>query len=345
VTSLPICKVIRDTQNLTTQRLGSDTNLWHSLDRKTSQIAKIYSRLFFMAQQSLIIDGKKAKASSLVLSDNAIVSSSQNGWNDINFEYHYQQAAFIPEHQNTELVIAIGHSPMLIRRWLAGEFREENTQVGEIQVNPAYSPQSCSWESSISFSLLLLKSTEIANAIFDYADPDLVEILPHFSQADPLIYGIAQSLKMQLDLNYTASKVYLESIRSTAIFHILQNYSNQKISEINALAGLNRKHFKKVIDYVHYNFHEDIGLTELADLVGLSTRYFSELFKISTGYSPFEYLLRFRLSQASKLLSTTKLPIFDIARRTGFSSSNNFCRAFRKYYSISPNKYRQENAR
>ncbi len=298
---------------------------------------------FSMAQKSLVIDGKKERASSIILSDNAILSSFQNGWNNIDFEYHYQQPAFIPEHQNTELVIAIGHSPMLIRRWLAGEFREENTQVGEIQVNPAYSPQSCSWDNPISFSLLLLKSNEIANATFDYADPDLVEVLPHFSQADPLIYGIAQSLKMQMELNYTASRIYLESIRLTAIFHILQNYSNQKISDINALGGLTTQSLKTVIDYIHNNFNQDVGLTELASLVGLSSRYFSELFKASTGYSPFDYLLKFRLAQASKLLSTTKLPIFDIARRTGFSSSNNFCRAFRKYYSISPNKYRQDN--
>ncbi|AFY92768.1 helix-turn-helix domain-containing protein [Chamaesiphon minutus] len=298
-----------------------------------------------MTQKSLVIDGKKEGASSVILSDNVILSSSQNGWNDIDFEYHYQQAAFIPEHQNTELVIAIGHSPMLIRRWLAGEFREEHTQVGEIQVNPAYSPQSCSWESPISFSLLLLKSTEIANATFDYADPDLVEVLPHFSQADPLIYGIAQSLKMQLDRNYTASKIYLESIRSTAIFHILQNYSNQKTTDLNALGGLTTQDFKKVIDYIHSNFNKDFGLAELSNLVGLSSRYFSELFKTSTGYSPFDYLLKFRLAQASKLLLTTKLPIFDVAQQTGFSSSNNFCRAFRKHYTISPNKYRQDNTR
>ena len=296
-----------------------------------------------MAQNNLVIDGTKEGASSVVLLDNVMLSSSQKGWSDINFEYHYQQAAFIPEHQNTELVIAIGHSPMSIKRWLAGEFREENTQVGDIQVNPAYSPQSCSWESPISFSLLLLKSNEIANATFDYADPDLVEILPHFSKPDPLIYGVAQSLKMQLDLNYKVSKMYLESIRSTAIFHILQNYSNQKISDIDPLDGLTTQDFKKVIDYIHTNFQKDFGLAELASLVGLSSRYFSELFKTSTGHSPFDYLLKFRLSKAAQLLLTTKFPIFDVARRAGFSSSNNFCRAFRKHYTISPNKYRQDN--
>jgi hypothetical protein len=90
-----------------------------------------------MRQKNLVIDGTKEKASSTILSDNVILSSSQNGWNDIiNFEYHYQQAAFIPEHQNTELVIAIGHSPMLIQRWLAGKFREENTQALVVQKTP-----------------------------------------------------------------------------------------------------------------------------------------------------------------------------------------------------------------
>lgn len=296
-----------------------------------------------MTQKNLIIDGTKEGASSILFPNSIKLSSSKNAWNDISFEYHYYQPAFIPEHQNTELVIAISHSHVLTKRWLDGKFRQENTRVGDIQVNPAYSPQSCSWEIPNSFSLLLLKSNEIANATFDYADPDLVEILPHFSKPDPLIYGIAQSLKMQIDLNYKANKMYLDSIRSTAIFHILQNYSNRKIIYINTSDGLTTQSFKKVIDYIHNNFQEDFGLAELASLVGLSRRYFSELFKTSTGYSPFDYLLKFRLAQASRLLLTTKLPIFDVARRTGFSSSNNFCRAFRKHYFISPNKYRQDN--
>jgi AraC family transcriptional regulator len=296
-----------------------------------------------MAQKQLIIESTKEGASSIVLPNNGRLSSSENGWKDIDFEYHYQNPNFVPECQSTELVIAIGHSPMLIKRRLAGEFREENTQVGDIQVNPAYSPHGSSWESPISFSLLMLKSNEIASATFEYADPDSIEILPHFSKPDPLIYGIAQALKIQIEQNVKASKIYLESLRSMAIFHILENYSNQKIVDIDPQGGLNNKSLYKVTEYIHNNFHKDVGLTELADLVGLSSRYFSELFKVSTGYSPFDYLLKFRLSQASRLLSTTKLPIFDIARRTGFSSSNNFCRAFRKYYSISPNKYRQEN--
>jgi AraC family transcriptional regulator len=296
-----------------------------------------------MAEKELIIESAKPGASSIIFRDNARLSSFEKGWKGIDFEYHYQRPGFSPECQSTELIIAIGHSPMIIKRRLSGKLREENTQIGDIQVNPAYSPHGTSWEQPISFSLLMLRSTELANAIFNYADPDSVEVLPHFSQPDSLIYGVGQTLKSQIEQGITASKIYLESIRSMVTYHILENYSNRKIVDINTQGGLPQKSLKKVIEYIHAHFQEDFGLTELASLTGFSIRYFSELFKISTGHSPFDYLLKFRLTKALHLLETTKLPIFDVAFRTGFSSTSNFSRAFRRHYSTCPNKYRQDN--
>lgn len=296
-----------------------------------------------MAQKELIIDAAKQGASSIIFRDNARLSSFDKGWQGIDFEYHYQNPGFFNECQSTELIIAIGHSPMKIKRRLAGKLVEEHTQIGDIQVNPAYSPHGTSWDSPISFSLLMLKSAEFAKAIFDYADPDSIEILPHFSRSDKLIYEVAESLRVHMEQDISATKVYIEMLRLTATIQLLEKYSNRKIGDITTQGGLDAKSLDKVIDYIHNHFQEDFGLTELANLVGLSTRYFSELFRISTGRSPFDYLLNFRLNKASRLLSTTKLPIFDIALRTGFSSTSNFSRAFRKCYSVSPNKYRQDN--
>jgi AraC family transcriptional regulator len=298
-----------------------------------------------MSQKELIIEVAKQGASSKFFRENAKLSSFEKGWKGIDYEYHYQNPAFVPEYQSTELVIAIGHSPMLIDRRLGGELRQESTQIGDIQVNPAYSPHGTSWDQPISFSLLMLRSSDFAKTIFDYADPDLVEILPHFSKADPLIYEIAQILKSHLEQDIRASKIYIESLHLAATVHLLENYSNRnrKIADINTQGGLTQENLKNVIDYIHEHYREDFGLTELANITGFSTRYFSELFKISTGFPPFDYLLRFRLTKASQLLLTTKLPIFDVALRAGFSSANNFSRAFRKCYSTSPAKYRRDN--
>lgn len=291
----------------------------------------------------LIIESAKPGASSLIFSNNARLSSFDQGWKGIDFEYHYQNPGFSPECQSTEMIIAIGHNPMAIRRRLAGKIKDESTQIGDIQVNPAFSPHGTSWESPISFSLMMIRADELAKAIFDYADPDLIEVLPHFSKPDSLIHGIAETLRFQLEHNIKSSKIYLESLRLSVTFHVLQNYSNRKIRDINTQQGLAYKSLKEVVDYIHDHYQEDFGITELAILTGFSARYFSELFKVSTGYSPFDYLLKFRMSKASELLLSTKLPIFDVALRTGFSSPNNFSRAFRRYYSISPSEYRKNN--
>jgi hypothetical protein len=96
-------------------------------DKKTLRL--IYLEDFPMAQQDLIIESTKPGASSLIFRDNARLSSFDKGWKGIDFEHHYQNPASIPEYKSTELVIAVGHSPMEISRRLAGEFRQESTQI------------------------------------------------------------------------------------------------------------------------------------------------------------------------------------------------------------------------
>lgn len=61
------------------------------------------------------------------------------------------------------------------------------------------------------------------------------------------------------------------------------------------------------------------------------------------GKSPSVYIKEIRLSAAAKLLRETEMPIPEIARQTGFSSSKYFSTSFKESYGSLPNKYRQAN--
>jgi len=58
--------------------------------------------------------------------------------------------------------------------------------------------------------------------------------------------------------------------------------------------------------------------------------------------TPNDYLLRLRIRKASELLSDSETSITDIAFRTGFSSSQNFSKVFKKYTGMMPSRYRDE---
>jgi AraC-like DNA-binding protein len=79
----------------------------------------------------------------------------------------------------------------------------------------------------------------------------------------------------------------------------------------------------------------------LAREVGLSRTLFCTRFRAAVGESPMRHLARIRLGQAAGYLTTTKLSVDAIARRTGYGTSAALSKAFRREYETSPGRYRE----
>jgi two-component system, response regulator YesN len=94
------------------------------------------------------------------------------------------------------------------------------------------------------------------------------------------------------------------------------------------------------IKYIHLNYQKPIQLKEVADLVYLSSSYFSRLFKEETGLNFVEYLTNYRLEKAKYLLKITTMPIETIANLTGFASSAYFATSFKRKERHTPKEYR-----
>jgi AraC-like DNA-binding protein len=82
---------------------------------------------------------------------------------------------------------------------------------------------------------------------------------------------------------------------------------------------------------------------EMAALVGLGSTAFSEKVKSFTGFSPLNYLINIRISEAIKLLKKQGSSVTDIALETGFYSSQHFSTTFRKLTGFTPSEFRKNN--
>lgn len=85
-----------------------------------------------------------------------------------------------------------------------------------------------------------------------------------------------------------------------------------------------------------------LSLDTVAEKAGLSSFYFTRLFRKHAGVSPYAYLQDFRMNKAMDLLISTGMSVKEISRLTGYSDYSYFCRAFRKQFGTTPNSSRKK---
>ena len=95
------------------------------------------------------------------------------------------------------------------------------------------------------------------------------------------------------------------------------------------------------LEYIHHNFSY-IQVTDVADYLGISRSYLMRIFKNKLHISPKEYLMNYRLSEASKLLRSTNLTVKEIAKRVGYTNQFSFSESFKSIYGASPKHYREQ---
>ena len=99
---------------------------------------------------------------------------------------------------------------------------------------------------------------------------------------------------------------------------------------------------RKVMTLITSNPARKWTLGELATDVKLSPRQLERLFKAELAQSPMQYLRRYRLEVARKMLDSSFDRVKDIATRTGYSPQNHhFERDFKEQYGVSPTEYRR----
>ena len=81
---------------------------------------------------------------------------------------------------------------------------------------------------------------------------------------------------------------------------------------------------------------------EMAAMIGIGTTLFNEKVKKYSGFSPINYLINIRISEAIKLLKNQNVSVTDIALELGFYSSQHFSTTFKKLTGYTPSDVRKK---
>lgn len=115
-------------------------------------------------------------------------------------------------------------------------------------------------------------------------------------------------------------------------------YDTSFESNINTKACIDAMY--PALEYIYNNYQKQLILSDISSVVGYSDAYFCRQFKSIIGTTVHNYLNYYRVSIACNHLAQTNLSINEIAHKTGFQSSIQFCRVFKNYLEMTPGEYR-----
>ena len=149
---------------------------------------------------------------------------------------------------------------------------------------------------------------------------------------DPLAEMLARTL---IERGSAGDSLYAESVGQTLVMHIARLEPQRPT--VNALP---KWRLKRVQEHIDAHLDECISLADLARVAGLSRMHFAAQFRAATGYRPHDYLLYQRIESAKVKLSTTDMPLAEIALTVGFQAQAHFSTVFKRLTGETPARWR-----
>ena len=161
--------------------------------------------------------------------------------------------------------------------------------------------------------------------------------------SDELIRQVGASVLNELSEQTAASRMVAEMSSLMLATRLIQNYVDRNLIDriTGASHSLDHARMRRVLDYIDQNLEEEFTVNDLAQVAYLSAFHFARMFSATMGMPPQRYVSQRRLDAAKKMIGVGKLPLSEIAFRSGFSSQASFTRAFRRATNMTPGEFRQ----
>ena len=107
-------------------------------------------------------------------------------------------------------------------------------------------------------------------------------------------------------------------------------------------AAIQNGHVKQAVAYLQRRYTEELDTERLAEAVHLHPNYLHRIFRAEMHCTIGEYLLRYRMEQARKLLVSSDITVAAAGRACGVPNEQQFSKLFKKVYGQSPRAYSRQ---
>jgi AraC family transcriptional regulator len=244
------------------------------------------------------------------------------------------------------VVVSIHVGPSVEVDCRRGGARHRGTNIhGDIEIIPPKMPGV--WElKTIDTALVIGVKPQLLRRVIEDsgADPSKLEVRNRFQARDPQIEHIAWALKAEMEKGYPCGRVYTDSLATGLAAVLVRNHSSLALPSEVARAGLPVRKLRRVLAFIEDNLSQDLGLSEIAEVGGLSVSHFKAQFRKSVGVPAHQYLIRRRVERAAMLLRNGKLSVGQVALETGFCHQSHLAFHTRRVLGLTPQEIRNTSS-
>jgi AraC family transcriptional regulator len=267
------------------------------------------------------------------------LSSAQAPWEGALLERHSHGPHTADRHQHLSHFVCLHLSEPAPFVWRSqGKTGSKIIGSGSIMVVSRGTEDFVSFPKPVKRILLNLEPSVLQQAFPDTGRD--VELIEQWGVADPQIEYVLRALEADVEACLPAGRLFGESLLSALAVNLQRRYGVTPPKDTKPGNGLPRARLNRVLEYIEANLDREIALAALAQTAGMSTHYFSELFKQSVHLSPHQYVLRRRVARARNLLNDSRVTVLEAAVRSGFSDQSHFTKIFRRIVGVTPTGYR-----
>jgi AraC family transcriptional regulator len=274
---------------------------------------------------------------------NPTLSSSSVRWAGLAVEDYSISACIIPRHEHIENFLhVVLHGSVKYEVLTRGKTLDFRASPGTTFILPQGTIDEFRWKGPTHRIAVAIHPSLLVNALDETAHQHNIELTEHWNLIDQNITAVLLAMTADLDAGSPAGRLYGECLANALAVYLLNRYTVRRYTPVAYQGGLPGYRLKRVLDHIGDNLAEDLSLTQLAALAGMSPHYFAELFRRSMGCAPHRYVLLQRIERAKQELRDTRYGVIEVGLDVGFQNPSHFARMFRKFVGTSPSRFQLE---
>ncbi len=159
--------------------------------------------------------------------------------------------------------------------------------------------------------------------------------------ADSSLNSILTLMAEEAESDRPAKQVMLCRLADILFVQIIQRWVQiQGVENSGWLGALHDPLIGKALGLIHSQPNQPWTVASLAQAVACSRSSFAARFAMLVGEPPVEYLTRWRMQLAARLLTDPNARIGEVAIHVGYRSAAAFSKAFKRFFGVPPEMYR-----